>query len=128
MSDYKHPRQTTVQSSLRCFHPPDHSPLSFPDNPHQPLCFHRADDLLELARVHTNAALVRELLDRIGPTDTARGGGSRRAKESEGLLLHVLAQLALSLTHAGIAQAHVDLAHGRVERGRADGVAQLDGR
>ena len=63
------------------------------------------------------------MLDRIGPTDTARRGGSRRAKEAEDLLLHVLAQLALLLSGAGIEQAHVDLARGRVERGRADGVA-----
>lgn len=70
-----------------------------------------------------DAALVRKLLDRIGPTDTARGGGGRRAKESEDLLLHVLAQLALLLTRASVEQAHVDLSRGRVERGRADGVA-----
>src|SRR5260221_3222498 len=106
MSDLSYPRQTSTHLIIR---------LSFPDNPHQPLCFHRADDLLEPARVHTNAALVRQLLDRIGPTDTARGVGSRRANEAEGLLLHVLAQLALSPTHAGIAQAHVDLSRGRVE-------------
>jgi len=114
-------KQITVH--LRSFHAPDHSPLSLPDNPHQPFRFHRADDLLELACVHADAALVRELLDRVGPTDTARRGGSRRAKEAEDLLLHVLAQLALLLTGAGVEQAHVDLARGRVERGRADGVA-----
>ncbi len=57
--------------------------------------------------------------------DTVRGSGSQYAKESEDLLLHVLVQLVplLLLTHASIEQAHVNLAHGRVERGHADGIA-----
>ena len=127
-TQHEYPRQTIHDPSpkrdhLRRFHAPDRSPLSLPDNPDQPLCFHRADGLLELAGVHTNAALIRKLLDRVGPTDTARRGSRRRAEEGEDLLLHVLAQLALLHSGAGVEQAHVDLARGRVERGGADGVA-----
>ena len=110
---------------LRCVYTPDHSPLPLPDDPHQALGFHCTDDLFELTRVYANATLVRELLHRVGPADTARSGGGRRGgtEKGEHLLLHVLAELALLLPGAGIEQAHVDLARRRVERGRADGVA-----
>lgn len=79
-------------------------------------------DTKRLAQIDTNATLIRELLDRVGPTDTARRCGSR-CEESEDLLLHVLAEFALLLARTGVEQAHVDLARGQVEGGRPDGVA-----
>jgi len=120
MTDIRHRATNQGQfrwvSHLRSFHASDHSPLSLPNNPHQPFSFHRTDGPLELARVDTNATLIRELLDRVGPTDTARRCGSR-CEESEDLLLHVLAEFALLLACTGVEQAHVDLARGRVEGG-----------
>jgi hypothetical protein len=64
MTDIRHRATNQGQfrwvSHLRSFHASDHSPLSLPNNPHQPFSFHRTDDLVELAPMYHQHSVAKE--------------------------------------------------------------------